>query len=270
MRPLPATSSRPGLVGGAASLALHAGVIGAVILGIGGGAPPIPEETMVVEIALAPAPVPAPAPAAVSAEPPHPRPSPPASRASAAPVGRVTASRPAATPAPVPASNAETGRDAADTAGGEPGQAETATGHAGAPGQAETATGHAGAPGQAEESHGAAGDAHRSAEAIDAPPPPYPLAARRRGLEGRVVLRLGLDAEGRVDDVRVERSSGSETLDGAAVEAARGWRFRPARRGGRAVAASLLVPIRFQLGGIVVARAEGGGKACCALASSPR
>jgi protein TonB len=88
------------------------------------------------------------------------------------------------------------------------------------------------------------------------PPPSYPLSARRRGLEGRVQLRIEIDASGQVASVDVAVSSGSESLDDAAVAAVRHWRFRPERRGGQTRAATIVVPIRFQLGGVVVARSE--------------
>ena len=49
----------------------------------------------------------------------------------------------------------------------------------------------------------------------------YPLAARRRGLAGRVEIELLLDPSGGVRDVSVVASSSHEVLDEAAVEAVR-------------------------------------------------
>jgi TonB family protein len=49
----------------------------------------------------------------------------------------------------------------------------------------------------------------------------YPLAARRRGLAGRVEVELLLEPSGRVRDVAVVTSSSHELLDEAAVEAVR-------------------------------------------------
>lgn len=101
----------------------------------------------------------------------------------------------------------------------------------------------------------AGGDAGIERAAMRAPrsyrcaPPRYPLAARRRGEEGRVVLRLLVTREGRVGEVRILRSSGVETLDRAAEEAAREWRFEPARRGSEAIAAWVEVTVRFRLEG---------------------
>ena len=47
----------------------------------------------------------------------------------------------------------------------------------------------------------------------------YPALARRHGWEGEVVLKLALDANGRLFDVRVAQSSGHRILDRAAMDA---------------------------------------------------
>ena len=77
--------------------------------------------------------------------------------------------------------------------------------------------------------------------------PAYPALARQRGLEGRVVIRLVIRADGVPDDIRVAQSSGFDSLDKAAVEAIRQWRFEPARRAGVPVAEERLAPIIFRL-----------------------
>ena len=58
-------------------------------------------------------------------------------------------------------------------------------------------------------------------------PAPYPWAARANNLEGEVVLRLGIGADGAVVSINVQHSSGHAVLDEAAVQSAQGWRFRP-------------------------------------------
>lgn len=55
--------------------------------------------------------------------------------------------------------------------------------------------------------------------------PAYPRAAARRGEQGITQVVLHVRPDGRVDEVKVERSSGSPQLDAAAVEAFRRWRF---------------------------------------------
>jgi protein TonB len=79
--------------------------------------------------------------------------------------------------------------------------------------------------------------------------PDYPLAARRKGIEGVVLLRVRIAADGTCSGVTVETSSGHEALDDAAVAAVRKWTFEPALEDGTAVASELLVPIRFVLKG---------------------
>lgn len=79
------------------------------------------------------------------------------------------------------------------------------------------------------------------------PPPAYPRVARRRGAEGTVLLEVLVTEEGRVDALRVAESSGHDLLDKAALRAVEAWRFRPGRRGDRAVAMRVLVPVRFRL-----------------------
>ncbi len=79
------------------------------------------------------------------------------------------------------------------------------------------------------------------------PPPVYPVAARRRGYEGTVVLEVLVSALGTVDDLRVFRSSGFKLLDQAAMRAVKSWLFEPGRREGHAVAMWVKVPVRFQL-----------------------
>jgi len=79
------------------------------------------------------------------------------------------------------------------------------------------------------------------------PRPPYPLAARRLGLEGKVVLRVEILENGSVAQAQVARGSGHDMLDQSALQAVKQWRFVPARRGGEAVGAAVEVPISFRL-----------------------
>lgn len=82
-------------------------------------------------------------------------------------------------------------------------------------------------------------------EAIDAPRPRYPELALRAGRDGLVVLQAVIDRDGMVRDVRVLRGAPFGMAE-AAVEAVRGWRFRPARRHGEPVAVYYQLTVRFQ------------------------
>ena len=78
-------------------------------------------------------------------------------------------------------------------------------------------------------------------------PPIYPRRAVRRGWEGTVVLRVEVSPDGTVTAVDLSRSSGHRSLDEAAVDAVRSWRFRPARSGDRTVSGWVALPVVFRL-----------------------
>jgi periplasmic protein TonB len=80
-----------------------------------------------------------------------------------------------------------------------------------------------------------------------APKPEYPAPARREGKEGRVLLRVLVDEQGKSKSVEVDDSSGSEALDRAAAEAIKRWRFSPARYGNKSVESWVKIPIDFRL-----------------------
>jgi len=80
-----------------------------------------------------------------------------------------------------------------------------------------------------------------------APPPEYPDAARKDGKEGRVLLRVLVDEEGKSKLVEINLSSGSRLLDQAAAEAIKRWRFSPARYGDSPTASWVKIPVDFRL-----------------------
>lgn len=79
------------------------------------------------------------------------------------------------------------------------------------------------------------------------PKPDYPVIAKSRGWQGKVLLKVKVSAQGLSDAVTVETSSGHELLDESAIEAVKKWRFIPAKRGDTPVASSVIVPIVFTL-----------------------
>ena len=85
------------------------------------------------------------------------------------------------------------------------------------------------------------------ADYLDNPPPVYPRQARRDGIEGTVTLKVLVTSAGTPAKVVLETSSGSDTLDRAALNAVKAWRFVPARRGDEAIDAWVLVPVAFRL-----------------------
>jgi protein TonB len=76
--------------------------------------------------------------------------------------------------------------------------------------------------------------------------PNYPFEMRRAGLNGEVVLRFVVDTNGDVRDVEVIRSSQRE-FESAAQQAVLKWKYKPGRKGGKAVATRMQIPIVFNL-----------------------
>ena len=111
------------------------------------------------------------------------------------------------------------------------------------------------AAGQQEAAQGAAvgdgGGAGMVREAVPLykinPPPRYPTAARRKGQQGTVVLSVHVDAQGRVSNLWLFKSSEYRSLDNAAIAAVKDWIFEPAMQGSSTVAMWVNVPVRFEL-----------------------
>jgi periplasmic protein TonB len=179
------------------------------------------------------------APAPAAEEPPSPPPvraAEPTRVAAAEPVRRPAAAKPRARPAPP---REQPAADAAPTG------VAAAGGGAGYTAQGGTGTGGTGGDGSGGDGSGGAQVAYG-----ENPAPTYPLAARRLGLEGVVLLTVMVGPDGRPLDVSVERSSGHAVLDESAVDTVRSrWRFVPARRDGAPIASRVTVPIRFKLTG---------------------
>jgi protein TonB len=79
------------------------------------------------------------------------------------------------------------------------------------------------------------------------PPPVYPEMARRRQMEGTVVLKALVNTQGRVDALNVQSSSGHSVLDRAALRAVRNWIFIPGKQNNNPITMAVLVPVRFAL-----------------------
>ena len=78
------------------------------------------------------------------------------------------------------------------------------------------------------------------------PEPEYSEEARKAKYSGTVLLSLIIDEHGNTRDIHVVRPLGLG-LDEKAIEAVAKWRFRPALKGGRAVAVQAQVEVTFRL-----------------------
>ncbi len=77
--------------------------------------------------------------------------------------------------------------------------------------------------------------------------PVYPRLARKRGIEGQVIIRVEIGRDGGIEALQLEQSSGSDLLDQAARSAVQRWQFMPAKVNGQTVASYVRVPIDFVL-----------------------
>jgi protein TonB len=94
-----------------------------------------------------------------------------------------------------------------------------------------------------------------------APPPPthlemifkpnvadyYPEQARRDGQEGRVVVKICINTNGRVDTAEVMTTSGNAQFDEAAMKVGKAMRFKPPTQEGRPIATCAPLPVKFEL-----------------------
>jgi periplasmic protein TonB len=76
--------------------------------------------------------------------------------------------------------------------------------------------------------------------------PRYPRLAQRLGVEGSVLLRLAIDASGKLSRVEVVNGAGNG-FDEEAVQAVKRSTFAPAVQNGRPISCLALLKIRFQL-----------------------
>lgn len=78
------------------------------------------------------------------------------------------------------------------------------------------------------------------------PDPEYPEEARAARLQGRVVLLIRVGVDGRVEWLKLARSSGVKSMDDSALKTVKDWRFEPAKRFGRPVVMEIRHAIRFE------------------------
>jgi protein TonB len=79
------------------------------------------------------------------------------------------------------------------------------------------------------------------------PSPKYPRIARIRGYQGNVLLDVLVNKNGKVNDLKIYKSSGYPILDRAASSSVKHWLFEPGMIGDNKVNMWVRVPIRFEL-----------------------
>lgn len=182
-------------------------------------------------------------PAAIATETsPRPKPKP---MGQAAPPAALDATSPPASQASASigtSTGTSIGTSGGPAGGAAPGKAGSGSGSGGGAG---TGVGWNSGPGSGQ--GGVAVD--RMPAAVRRVKPVYPMAARRRGLNGRVVLRLYVDEHGGVREVRVQSAEPAGMFEAQAVAAARRWRFTPAMAHGEPVGMWMTLPVRFTLDG---------------------
>ena len=77
------------------------------------------------------------------------------------------------------------------------------------------------------------------------PHPAYPLIARKKGWEGRVLIQAEIDREGNVSKIKVLESSGYKVLDNSSLETLKKWKFTPAKIGNKFVDDTVNIPVKF-------------------------
>lgn len=78
--------------------------------------------------------------------------------------------------------------------------------------------------------------------------PDFPIQAIREAHQGTVVVLVLVDANGKVGQAWIRKSSGYRELDRAALVCVRQWQFRPRMVDGTPVVGYAAVPLHFGLG----------------------
>ena len=73
------------------------------------------------------------------------------------------------------------------------------------------------------------------------------IEAKRQRIEGKVILKVFISEKGEVQNIEIAQSSGHDSLDQAAIESVKQWRFIPADVNGKKCAADSEITIVFML-----------------------
>lgn len=85
------------------------------------------------------------------------------------------------------------------------------------------------------------------ARGLNNPKPPYPPLALQLSMEGTVMIKALVRADGSCAEVLLARSSGNDLLDQSALRTVAQWRFVPARSQGQDISQWVSIPIHFAL-----------------------
>jgi TonB family protein len=135
---------------------------------------------------------------------------------------------------------------------GDPDSSSRGLGRMAGTGPGAAASSNDGLPGEAGNGSGGKGSQERTFGSPDGPSflrkvvPCYPALARRLEKEGTVLLRVTIDEQGRPLEIEVLKKAGFG-FDEEAVKAIKDSSFVPAKRDGKPLACSALLPIRFVL-----------------------
>lgn len=95
---------------------------------------------------------------------------------------------------------------------------------------------------------GCLGTQNRPLQLVSGAGPTYPADARSAGIEGEVVVRYDVSAEGQVVNARVESAEPAGVFDQAALATVRSWKFKAQVRDGEPQRVENLVSrVRFRL-----------------------
>ncbi|MEZ9232169.1 TonB family protein [Vibrio amylolyticus] len=75
----------------------------------------------------------------------------------------------------------------------------------------------------------------------------YPRSAKRRNIQGNVLVEVWLDEDGEQTNLIIVNSSGHQILDTAALRGISEWEFRQHKTQGQAIAHRVQIPINFKL-----------------------
>ncbi|MEC6898956.1 energy transducer TonB [Photobacterium piscicola] len=75
----------------------------------------------------------------------------------------------------------------------------------------------------------------------------YPKLAKRRGIEGQVLIEVWIGIKGQQLKQKLIKSSGAHILDNAAITAIKKWHFSSHIVNGKAIAHRVQIPVRFKL-----------------------